>query len=124
MLIFATALSIGLGLQLVPNALVHMGSTWKILLTSGLLPAAFIAIILNLLLPEDEDDGSEAALSGLGASDRSHGGAGEQAGAGIRKIAGMVTMRLPVQGRRRRLLRPRPGQNRGTGKRYQQARHR
>jgi xanthine/uracil permease len=27
----------------------------KILLTSGLLPAAFIAIVLNLVLPEDLD---------------------------------------------------------------------
>lgn len=71
MLIFATALSIGLGLQLVPDALVHMGSTWKILLTSGLLPAAFIAIVLNLLLPDDvEGDGEhETQLSGLGNSD-------------------------------------------------------
>lgn len=69
MVIFATALSIGLGLQLVPEALQHVGGTWKILLTSGLLPAAFIAIVLNLLLPEDLDgnDGShETQLSGLG----------------------------------------------------------
>ncbi len=55
MIIFATALSVGLGLQLVPEALQHLGGTWKILLTSGLLPAAFIAIVLNLMLPEDLD---------------------------------------------------------------------
>lgn len=55
MVIFATALSIGLGLQLVPEALQHTGKTIQILLTSGLLPAAAIAIILNLLLPEDLD---------------------------------------------------------------------
>ncbi len=69
MVIFATALSIGLGLQLVPEALQHVGGDVKILLTSGLLPAAFIAIVLNLLLPEDLDgnDGShETQLSGLG----------------------------------------------------------
>jgi len=68
MVIFATALSIGLGLQMVPDALQHVGSTWKILLTSGLLPAAFIAILLNLFLPEDmeEDGGSETQISGLG----------------------------------------------------------
>ena len=59
MIIFATALSVGFGLKLVPEALQHAGETWKILLTSGLLPAAFIAIVLNLLLPEDlpGDDG-------------------------------------------------------------------
>ncbi len=55
MVIFATALSIGLGLQLVPEALQHTGRTARILLTSGLLPAAAIAIVLNLVLPEDLD---------------------------------------------------------------------
>lgn len=53
MVIFATALSMSLGLQLVPEALQHVGKTAQILLTSGLLPAAAIAIILNLVLPED-----------------------------------------------------------------------
>ncbi|MCV2869415.1 purine permease [Defluviimonas sp. WL0002] len=56
MVIFATALSVSLGLQLVPEALQHMGRTAQILLTSGLLPAAAIAIILNLALPEQLDD--------------------------------------------------------------------
>jgi xanthine/uracil permease len=56
MVIFATALSISLGLQLVPEALQHLGKTAQILLTSGLLPAALIAIVLNLVLPEDLDD--------------------------------------------------------------------
>ncbi|KGF69333.1 uracil permease [Hoeflea sp. BAL378] len=56
MVIFATALSISLGLQLVPEALQHLGKTAQILLTSGLLPAAVIAIGLNLALPEDLDD--------------------------------------------------------------------
>lgn len=56
MVIFATALSVGLGLQLVPEALQHLGKTLQILLTSGLLPAAAIAIILNLVLPENLDD--------------------------------------------------------------------
>ncbi|MGB7271309.1 MAG: nucleobase:cation symporter-2 family protein [Albidovulum sp.] len=53
MVIFATALSVGLGLQLVPEALQHLGRTAQILLTSGLLPSAAIAICLNLALPED-----------------------------------------------------------------------
>jgi len=55
MVIFAVALSIGLGLQLVPEALQHLPKTGQILLTSGLLPAAAIAIILNLVLPQDLD---------------------------------------------------------------------
>jgi len=54
MVIFATALSAGLGLKLVPEALVHLDKTSQILLTSGLLPAAIIAIVLNLVLPEEE----------------------------------------------------------------------
>lgn len=53
MVIFAIALSIGLGLQLEPGALQHLPSTAKILLSSGLLPAAVIAIVLNLILPEE-----------------------------------------------------------------------
>jgi NCS2 family nucleobase:cation symporter-2 len=56
MVIFATALSISLGLQLEPSALQHLGRTAQILLTSGLLPASAIAITLNLLLPEDLGD--------------------------------------------------------------------
>ena len=57
MVIFAIALSVGLGLQQEPDALKHLGGTLKILLTSGLLPAAFLAIVLNLVLPEEEGDG-------------------------------------------------------------------
>ena len=52
MLIFAVSLSVGLGLQLVPEALQHAPQTVKVLMTSGLLPAAFIAILLNQVLPE------------------------------------------------------------------------
>jgi len=53
LVIFAISLSIGLGLQLEPNALNHLPGTLKILLNSGLLPAATIAIVLNLILPEE-----------------------------------------------------------------------
>ncbi|MDP5336888.1 MAG: purine permease [Paracoccaceae bacterium] len=53
MVIFAVSLSVGLGLQLEPTALQHLPKTLQILLTSGLLPAAGLSIILNLLLPED-----------------------------------------------------------------------
>ena len=56
LVIFAIALSIGLGLQLVPSALQHLPSTAKVLMTSGLLPAAVIAIVLNLVLPENLDE--------------------------------------------------------------------
>ncbi|WP_299866423.1 nucleobase:cation symporter-2 family protein [uncultured Hoeflea sp.] len=56
MVIFATALSISFGLQLVPEALQHLNKTAQILLTSGLLPAATIAIVLNLALPEQLED--------------------------------------------------------------------
>ncbi|MFZ5964410.1 uracil-xanthine permease family protein [Thalassococcus sp. BH17M4-6] len=55
MVIFAVSLSVGLGLQLVPDALQHMPRTLQILLTSGLLPAAALSIILNLALPEELD---------------------------------------------------------------------
>ncbi|WP_342078146.1 nucleobase:cation symporter-2 family protein [Yoonia sp. SS1-5] len=55
MVIFAIALSIGFGLQLEPKAVQYLPDTLRILMTSGLLPAAFIAIILNLALPEDID---------------------------------------------------------------------
>jgi NCS2 family nucleobase:cation symporter-2 len=53
MMIFALAISVGLGLQLEPGALQHLPTTAKILLSSGLLPAALIAIVLNLVLPEE-----------------------------------------------------------------------
>ncbi|MDF1802365.1 nucleobase:cation symporter-2 family protein [Thalassovita sp.] len=55
MVIFAVSLSVGFGLQLVPSALQHMPKTAQILLTSGLLPAAGLSILLNLILPEDLD---------------------------------------------------------------------
>ncbi|MFT7106106.1 MAG: NCS2 family nucleobase:cation symporter-2 [Yoonia sp.] len=59
MVIFAISLSIGLGLQLEPKAVQYLPETMRILMTSGLLPAAFIAIVLNLALPEDLDGTEE-----------------------------------------------------------------
>ncbi|SDG51306.1 uracil-xanthine permease family protein [Alloyangia pacifica] len=53
MVIFAISLSVGFGLQLEPSALQHLPQTAQVLLTSGLLPAAGLSILLNLLLPED-----------------------------------------------------------------------
>ncbi|ADM10363.1 xanthine/uracil permease family protein [Parvularcula bermudensis HTCC2503] len=55
LLIFATSLSVGLGLQLVPDALQHLPSLAQILLASGVLPAAFLAIVMSLALPPLED---------------------------------------------------------------------
>jgi len=56
MLILAVSLSVGFGLQSVPEALQHVPGTMNILLTSGLLPAAFLAVVLNLWLPEAEEE--------------------------------------------------------------------
>lgn len=48
--IFAISLSVGLGLQLKTGALKHLPGAVKMLMTSVLLPAAALAIVLNLLL--------------------------------------------------------------------------
>ncbi|MGI3164359.1 uracil-xanthine permease family protein [Pseudooceanicola sp. 200-1SW] len=53
MIILAVSLSVGFGLQLEPSALQHLPRTLQILLTSGLLPAAGLSILLNLVLPEE-----------------------------------------------------------------------
>ncbi|TQM92269.1 uracil-xanthine permease family protein [Roseinatronobacter monicus] len=66
MVIFAIALSLGLGLQLEPTALQHLSDTPRVLLTSGILPAAAIAIVLNLILPRDlVGEASEKAANGV-----------------------------------------------------------
>lgn len=64
MVIFAISISVGLGLQLEPGAVQHLPATLKILMTSGLLPAALIAIVLNLLLPEELAEESTEEVSG------------------------------------------------------------
>ena len=71
MVIFAIALSIGLGLQLEPGALQHLPATAKVLLSSGLLPAAVIAIVLNLVLPDEVGSERGEELNGaLGGEER------------------------------------------------------
>lgn len=55
MVIFAVSLSVGLGLQLAPEALQHLPDTFRVLMTSGLFPAAVLSIVLNLVLPEHLD---------------------------------------------------------------------
>lgn len=62
MMIFAIALSVGLGLQLEPGALQHLPDTLKVLMSSGLLPAALIAIILNLVIPEEDLEDESAVV--------------------------------------------------------------
>jgi len=64
MVIFAIALSIGLGLQLDPKAVQYLPDTLRILMTSGLLPAAVIAIVLNLVLPEELSAEATEEVSG------------------------------------------------------------
>jgi len=51
MLIFGVALSVSVGLELEPATVGHLPETLRILLTSGVLPAAIIAVILNLVVP-------------------------------------------------------------------------
>ncbi|WP_298838307.1 nucleobase:cation symporter-2 family protein [uncultured Roseobacter sp.] len=72
MVIFAISLSVGLGLQQEPGALQHLEGTIKILLTSGLLPAALIAIVLNLILPEELSGEATEEVSG-GLAGHGHG---------------------------------------------------
>ena len=56
MLIFAVSLSVGLGLKAVPEALQYVPIDLKNLLATGLLPVAFLAIVMHLLLPKIEGD--------------------------------------------------------------------
>jgi NCS2 family nucleobase:cation symporter-2 len=56
MFIMAISVSIGLGLKMVPESLQHIGgTTLPMLMTSGLLPAAVIAVVLNLVLPDEQE---------------------------------------------------------------------
>lgn len=64
LVIFALAFSLGLGLQLEPDALNYLPGTIKVLLTSGLLPAALLAIVLNLVLPEELADTATEEITG------------------------------------------------------------
>ena len=55
MMILATSMSVGLGLQQVPKAMQHLPDWLEMLAVSGLLPVAVLAVVLNLVLPEDAD---------------------------------------------------------------------
>jgi NCS2 family nucleobase:cation symporter-2 len=51
MLIFGVALSVSVGLELEPEAIGKLPETARIMLSSGVLPAALIAVVLNLVVP-------------------------------------------------------------------------
>ena len=55
MIILAMSLSVGLGIQAVPKSMQHLPDSFEMLMVSGLLPAAGISVILNLLIPKDID---------------------------------------------------------------------
>ena len=55
MVILATSLSVGLGLQAVPKSMQHLPDSMEMLMVSGLLPVAVLAVVMNMLLPEDAD---------------------------------------------------------------------
>jgi NCS2 family nucleobase:cation symporter-2 len=59
MMILGLSLAVGLGLHfdlssLDRNPLQHLPETARLMLNTGLLPAAFIAVILNLILPQED----------------------------------------------------------------------
>ena len=55
MVIIAVSLAFGLGLNLVPTAVQYLPGVVKILATSAVAPTALMAIVLNLVLPEEID---------------------------------------------------------------------
>lgn len=55
MIIIAVSLAFGLGLNLVPTAVQHLPGTLKVLATSAVAPTAVMAVILNLVLPHEEE---------------------------------------------------------------------
>jgi len=54
MVIIAISLAIGLGFNLVPSAVQYLPGIWKTLATSAVAPTAVCAIVLNLVLPEED----------------------------------------------------------------------
>ena len=53
MIIIAISLTVGLGLNSVPAAVQYLPGIWNTLATSAVAPTAFLAIVLNQILPED-----------------------------------------------------------------------
>ena len=54
MVIIAVSLAVGLGLNLVPSAVHYLPGVVKVLATSAVAPTAIVAVILNLVLPEED----------------------------------------------------------------------
>lgn len=54
MMILAMSLSVGLGIQAVPKSMQHLPQSVEMLMVSGLVPVAILAVVLNLVLPQDE----------------------------------------------------------------------
>ena len=54
MIIIAISLAVGLGLNLVPTAVQYLPGVVKTLMTSAVAPTALCAIVLNLVLPEED----------------------------------------------------------------------
>ncbi|MCF2905431.1 purine permease [Octadecabacter sp. CECT 8868] len=54
MIIIAVSLAFGLGLNLVPTAVQYLPGTLKVLATSAVAPTAVMAVILNLILPQED----------------------------------------------------------------------
>ena len=54
MIIIVISLTAGLGLFSVPSAVQYLADVWKILAISGLTQTAFLAIVLNPLIPEQD----------------------------------------------------------------------
>ena len=54
MIIIAVSLAFGLGLNLVPSAVQYLPGVVKVLATSAVAPTALMAVVLNLVLPEDD----------------------------------------------------------------------
>ncbi|MDU8927741.1 nucleobase:cation symporter-2 family protein [Alisedimentitalea sp. MJ-SS2] len=54
MIIIALSLAVGLGLNLVPTAVQYLPGVVKVLATSAVAPTALCAVVLNLLLPQED----------------------------------------------------------------------
>ena len=54
MAIIAVSLAFGLGLNLVPDAVRYLPDTLRVLAISAVAPTALVAIVLNLILPEED----------------------------------------------------------------------
>ena len=54
MIIIAMSLAVGLGLNLVPTAVQYLPGVIKVLATSAVAPTALMAVVLNLVLPQED----------------------------------------------------------------------